>query len=109
RLPPRLPRAAPPPVGPTELPEQELGVLHGCGDPIVATHRGSSLGKGGEKQRVPLGEDLVVETGSWPAGPGLEQGLARLLDGRGPLQLAPVMDPERDVAPLEVARLGQLP
>ena len=50
----------------SELGQQEIGAAAGGGDPVGRPRGRPRLGQGGDHERVPLGEDLVVQPGAHP-------------------------------------------
>ncbi len=85
---PPTPRAQHPPVGTPEMIEQESRDLDGSFRPVVPFGGGPGLGKGRAHHRVPLRDDLVVETRSDASGPRVQQPGAGGLDPRRPKQVA---------------------
>ena len=103
-----LPGAQPSAVAPPQVGHQELAVGQRRRPPLRITGGRGGLGHRRQHQAVPLGQDLVVETGAHAALPAHEQGPAGRLHLVGPDQVAPHR-PVQDVGPLEVAGRGHSP
>ncbi len=97
-----LPGAEPAAVFATEVGEEEVGVLPGSYQPVLPAGGGGSLSECGEHQAVPLGQDLVVESGADPQFPDIEEGLPGTLHPGRAQQVAPNWTVQ-DVGALEVS------
>ena len=103
-----LPRSQPTTVGPAQLAQQEVAGLDGGAQQFVVVGRGRRFGQRGQEQRVPLGEDLVVEAGAHTFFPCFEEALAGALDVWRTDEVA-AHGAVEDVGALEVAGLGDAP